>query len=276
MHPSLLTLNLCAVRTLLLIVSVALAAACGAEEVDCGNCGGPSQAPPAAARAASDDVAPAIAGSLVEIVVRSPDGTPRRRGTGLVVSSDGIIVTANRLVPERRGDGTADLDVTVRAEGVVLLARVMPAAAQRSSASGAGLVAFLKVDRPTAFATLPILADRLEGGDSVRVVGYRDGPGVGEGNSAVTVAAVVADDVSSPLGGAGTREDPFGAPADQSPLFVITVDALEELRGAAVLDGEGRVRGIVTERVMGSERRWIVTRVAAELVQAVAHQVGGH
>ncbi len=275
MHPSLLALTLFALRSLPLLVWVAFATACGGSEVDCGNCGRPSQSPPAAAPAASGDVDPSIAGSLVEIVSALPDGSHRRRGTGLVVSRDGIIATANGLAPERRVDGSPVSQVTVHADGVVLLARVIAASAQRSSDYGAGLVTFLKVDRPGAFPMLPLLADRLTSGDSVRVVGYRDGPGVGEGNAAVTIPAIVADDVIPPTGGAGTREDPSGAPADRSPLFVITVDALEDVRGAAVLDRAGRVRGIVTERVMGTERRWIATRVGAELVRAVEHHVSG-
>lgn len=248
---------------------LALTAACGGNEVDCGDCPRPQTRPPAAATPAFSPADSSIVRGLVEIVARSPDGSWARRGTGVVISADGIIVTADRLVRGARDDRMAPPSLTVRAGGVDLAARVHSVAPGR----GSGLVTFLKVDRRAPFAPPVRSGDHPVRGDSLRVIGFRDGPGVGNGEPPVSILARVPEAAATQVGRAGTREDPDDASHDDPALLVVRVDALEEMLGAPLVDRAGRVIGIVNDRVLGSERRWIVTRVRPEWAEAIPWRV---
>jgi hypothetical protein len=178
-------------------------------------------------------IEPDIARSLARITRAGAGGAGVQIGTGVVLTTDGIIATDGRFA--LGGD-----PVTVAIDGMRVRARVFGAPAR------AGQYALLDVDVPQALRTMPILPDLPAVGGAGRVGGFRDGPGADSSAAATFVSAEVVE----------VRPDSSGG-----PFFVGRLDALEDYRGAAFLDEAGSLRGVLTERVVGTQADWVVSVV---------------
>ncbi|VTR78502.1 S1C family serine protease [Cellulomonas hominis] len=153
-------------------------------------------------------------------------------GTGVVLTSDGLVVTNNHVV-----EGATEITVTVGATGESFTATVVGTDATAD-------VAVLQLDGAAGLTTAPLDDDDAVAlGDAVTAVGNAEGGGV----------LIAADGSVTGLEESITTQSE-GASAGESLTGLIEVDAdvVSGDSGGPLLDDEGEVIGITTAASSGS------------------------
>lgn len=184
---------------------------------------------------------------VVTIVSEIDYGAGEAAGTGIVLTSDGTILTNNHVI-----EGATSIEVTVESTG------------QTYSASVVGYdetedVAVLQLDGASGLqpATLDP-SEQLSLGDAVTSVGNADGTGT----------LVAASGTVSGLGESITAGDASGGDSEQlTDLIEIDAYVVSGDSGGPLLDSDGEVVGIVTAASSGTA---VVTGYAIDIDVALA------
>ncbi|WP_435742396.1 S1C family serine protease [Nocardioides sp. SYSU DS0663] len=191
---------------------------------------GPAAPWPGASRAdtatAALDVADATADQSVGMVLISSTvefGAGEAAGTGMVVSSDGIVVTNHHVV-----ESSTDLEVTVASTGRTYAAEVLGADAAKD-------VAVLRLVDASALDTVVPATDSVELGDAVTAVGDAGGDG-----GALTAAEGTVTATRAPV----TVSNEDGTESTLRGLVEVDADIVSGDSGGALLDATGAVVGM--------------------------------
>ncbi|WP_374454187.1 S1C family serine protease [Nocardioides sp.] len=150
-------------------------------------------------------------------------GTGTAAGTGMVLASDGVIVTNHHVV-----EGATSVEVTVATTGETYDATVVGADATRD-------VAVLQLEDASGLATVTTDDDGLSTGDPVTAVGDAGGDG-----GDLTAAAGTVSDLRESI----TVSDEDGGSSALRNLIEIDADIIGGDSGGALLDAAGDVVGM--------------------------------
>jgi len=162
--------------------------------------------------------------------------TSQAAGTGIVLSSDGQILTNNHVI-----EGATSIAVTIESTGVTYQADVVGtdatddiAVLQLVSSSGKSV---------TGLTTATLDADTLSVGDAITSVGNAEGTG----DLVAAAGTVTALDENITVGNEGT-----GSSESLTGLIQIDADVVSGDSGGPLVDSEGEVTGIVTAASSGT------------------------
>jgi len=162
--------------------------------------------------------------------------TSQAAGTGIVLSSDGQILTNNHVI-----EGATSIAVTIESTGVIYQADVVGtdatddiAVLQLVSSSGKSV---------TGLTTATLDADTLSVGDAITSVGNAEGTG----DLVAAAGTVTALDENITVGNEGT-----GSSESLTGLIQIDADVVSGDSGGPLVDSEGEVTGIVTAASSGT------------------------
>lgn len=166
---------------------------------------------------------------IIETVLGYQDG--EAAGTGLVLTSDGLILTNKHVV-----EGSTEIAVTIATTGETYTATVVGTDAEDD-------VAVLQLEGASDLATVAIDDDGVSAGDAVTAVGNAEGGGV----LMAADGSITAVDASVTTAASATTE---GETLDG--MIEIAADVVSGDSGGAVLDAEGEVVGVTTAASSGS------------------------
>ncbi|MGW9114735.1 S1C family serine protease [Microbacterium sp. NPDC055683] len=166
---------------------------------------------------------------IIETVLGYQDG--EAAGTGLVLTSDGLILTNNHVV-----EGSTEISVTIATTGETYTATVVGTDAEDD-------VAVLQLEGASDLATVAIDDDGVSAGDAVTAVGNAEGGGV----LMAADGSITAVDASVTTTASATTD---GETLDG--MIEIAADVVSGDSGGAVLDAEGEVVGVTTAASSGS------------------------
>ena len=166
---------------------------------------------------------------IIETVLGYEDA--EAAGTGLVLTSDGLILTNNHVV-----EGSTEIAVTIASTGETYSARVVGTDAEDD-------VAVLQLDDASGLQTVAIDDDSEAVGDAVTAVGNAEGGGVLMAADGEITALEASVTTSSTGTTAGETLD---------GMIEISADVVSGDSGGAVLDAEGEVIGVTTAASSGT------------------------
>ena len=168
---------------------------------------------------------------LVTIVTTLGYQAAQAAGTGIVLTSDGEILTNNHVI-----EGATKLAVTVESTGKTYAAKVVGTDATAD-------VAVLRLQGASGLATAPIDQDTVSVGDAVTAVGNAEGGGD------LLAAGGTVTALDQPV---TTRSDGVSAGETLTGLIELNADVVSGDSGGAVLDAQGDVLGMTTAASSGS------------------------
>jgi S1-C subfamily serine protease len=168
---------------------------------------------------------------LVTIVTTLGYADAEAAGTGIVLTSDGVVLTNNHVI-----EGATSLEVTVESTGTTYTATVVGTDATQD-------VAVLQLDGATELATADIDADGVAVGDAVTAVGNANG--TGDLTAAAGVVTALEESITTQSAGSTEGQTLAG-------LIEIDADVVAGDSGGAVLDADGEVVGMTTAASTGS------------------------
>ncbi|MFT4157513.1 MAG: trypsin-like peptidase domain-containing protein [Microbacterium sp.] len=152
-------------------------------------------------------------------------------GTGLVLTSDGVILTNNHVI-----EGSTKIVVTIASTGETYSAKVLGTDAEDD-------VAVLQLDGASGLQTVAIDDDSEQVGDAITAVGNAEGGGV----LMAADGKITALDASITTSSTGTT-----AGETLDGMIEIAADVVSGDSGGAVLDAEGEVIGVTTAASNGT------------------------
>lgn len=168
---------------------------------------------------------------LVTIVSTLGYADATSAGTGIVLTSDGTILTNNHVIV-----GATSIEVTVESTGATYPAQVVGTDATAD-------IAVLRLTGASGLATATIATDGVAVGDAVTAVGNAEG-----GGSLVAAAGTVtALDAT-----VTTQDEVTGETETLDGLLQIDADVVSGDSGGAVLDASGAVVGMTTAASSGT------------------------
>ncbi|MDR7252916.1 S1-C subfamily serine protease [Nocardioides sp. BE266] len=150
-------------------------------------------------------------------------GTGTAAGTGMVLESDGLVVTNHHVV-----EGATSVEVTVATTGETYDATVVGTDSRRD-------VAVLQLEDASGLTTVTTSTDGLSTGDAITAVGDAGGDG-----GDLTAAAGTVTDLRDSI----TVSDEAGGSSDLRNLIQIDADIIGGDSGGALLDSDGDVVGM--------------------------------
>jgi S1-C subfamily serine protease len=169
---------------------------------------------------------------LVEISTALEYGAGAAAGTGIVLGSDGLVVTNHHVV-----EGATDITVTVPSTGERYDAEVL-------GYDSAKDVAVLQLEGATDLTTVTTDPGGVGAGDAVTAVGDAGGDG-----GTLTAAPGVVTDLHHPI---TVQDDMTGADVPLRNLIEVTSDVVPGDSGGALLDAGGDVVGMNVAASSGS------------------------
>lgn len=166
---------------------------------------------------------------LIDTVLGYDDSSAA--GTGLVLTSDGLVLTNNHVV-----SGSTEIHVTDASTGITYTATVVGTDAEDD-------IALLQLDDASGLTTVTVDDDAETVGDTATAVGNADGGGV----LMAAVGEITALESSVTTASSGTAE---GETLDG--MIEIVADVVSGDSGGAVLDAEGEVIGVTTAASNGT------------------------
>ncbi|MGO1770778.1 MAG: S1C family serine protease [Microbacterium sp.] len=167
-------------------------------------------------------------------------------GTGMVLSSDGLILTNNHVV-----EGATEIQVTVASTGETYTASLVGTDAEDD-------VAVLQLEGASGLDTVTIDEDDEAVGDAVTAVGNADGDGM----------LMAADGEITDLESTVTTQASGVVDAESlDGMIELSADVVSGDSGGALLDDEGEVIGMTTAASSGSP---VVTAYAIPIEDALA------
>lgn len=158
-------------------------------------------------------------------------GSSAAAGTGLVLSSDGLVLTNNHVV-----EGATEISVTVADTGETYTATLVGTDDEDD-------VALLQLEGAADLDTVTIDDDAETVGDAVTAVGNADGGGV----------LMAADGSITALEASVTTSETQGSASETlDGMIEIVADVVSGDSGGALLDAEGEVIGVTTAASTGS------------------------
>ena len=195
---------------------------------------------------ATDSTAAQQVGVVTIDTVLAYDASERAAGTGMILTSNGYILTNNHVV-----QGSTSITVTVESTGEKYTATVVGtdktadvAVLKLSGASGLHAVTFAAAEKVTAGAAI-----------------YSVGNAEGTGTLVTAVGTVGAVDQSLAIGSGSS-----GAPENLTGLIQLNSDVVSGDSGGPLFDRAGRVIGMVTAASSGSAK---VTGYAINIAQVL-------
>ncbi|GAA3658253.1 S1C family serine protease [Microbacterium marinilacus] len=188
---------------------------------------GDSAASVAEAAAASDEQSTGVV--MIETVLGYQQA--EAAGTGIVLTSDGLILTNNHVI-----EGSTEISVTIGTTGETYTASVVGTAASDD-------VALLQLEGASGLETASIDDDEEAVGDAITAVGNAEGGGVllaAEGE--ITALGQTITTTASALSSSATLDG----------LIEISADVVSGDSGGPVLDAEGEVVGVTTAASSGT------------------------
>jgi S1-C subfamily serine protease len=184
----------------------------------------------AQAAATAADTAESTGVVIIETVLGYDDASAA--GTGLVLSSDGLILTNNHVI-----EGSTEISVTIATTGETYAATVV-------GSDSADDVAVLQLTGASGLETVTLDDDGDPAvGDAITAVGNADGGGV----------LLAADGSVTALGSTVTTSSAgTGSSESLDGMIEIAADVVSGDSGGAVLDDEGEVVGVTTAASVGS------------------------
>jgi S1-C subfamily serine protease len=159
------------------------------------------------------------------------DATTQAAGTGVILTSDGQILTNNHVI-----DGATSIEVTVESTGKTYSATVVGTDATDD-------VALLQLDDASGLDVSSTSDDSLAVGDEATSIGNAEGTG----NLVAAAGTITALDESITVGNEYT-----GASESLSGLIEVDADVVSGDSGGPLVDDDGDVIGIVTAASSGS------------------------
>ena len=187
------------------------------------------------ATAAALDTTEATAAQSTGLVTISSEvgfGAGEAAGTGIVIGSDGLVVTNHHVV-----EGATSIEVTVATTGRTYDAEVLGYNAKRD-------VAVLQLDGASGLATVDTDTSPLATGDQVTAVGDAGGDG-----GPLTAASGTVTDLHEPI---TVRDESTGQPHRLLDLVEVDADIIPGDSGGALLDSQGDVVGMNVAASSGS------------------------
>ncbi|WP_426564172.1 S1C family serine protease [Angustibacter sp. McL0619] len=169
----------------------------------------------------TSDASAAASVGMVEITSELSDGTAA--GTGMVLSSDGTVVTNHHVV-----EGATAIQVTVVSTGQTYRAQFVGADGEKD-------VAVLKLVGASGLDTVALSSTAARVGDSVTAVGDANG----DGGSLTAAPGQVTD-----TGQSITVQGEDGSPHALSDLIQVNADVIPGDSGGALVDSDGKVVGM--------------------------------
>jgi S1-C subfamily serine protease len=169
---------------------------------------------------------------LVTITSEVDFGAGVAAGTGIVVGSDGLVVTNHHVV-----EGATDIAVTVVSTGATYDAEVLGYDAARD-------VAVLRLEGASGLATATTDTSGVDMGDAVTAVGDAGGDG-----GALTAAPGTVTGLHEPI---TVQDDQTGQPHRLRNLVQVDADVIPGDSGGALLDSSGDVVGMNVAASSGS------------------------
>ena len=168
---------------------------------------------------------------LVTIVATLGYEGAQAAGTGIVLTSDGVVLTNNHVI-----EGATSLAITVESTGATYSGTVVGTDVTDD-------VAVVRLDSATGLATAPLDTTGVAIGDAVTAIGNAHG-----GGQLVAAAGVV----TALDAGITTRSE--GAKSGQTLAGLVEIDAAVVAgdSGGAVLDAQGQVVGMTTAASSGT------------------------
>ncbi|WP_434810054.1 S1C family serine protease [Microbacterium sp. bgisy189] len=152
-------------------------------------------------------------------------------GTGMVLTSDGLILTNNHVI-----DDSTEITVTIASTGETYTATLVGADAEND-------VALLQIDDASGLETVTLDTDAESIGDAVTAVGNADGGGV----------LMAADGEITDLESTVTTSSPATTEGESlDGMIEIVADVVSGDSGGALLDSDGEVIGMTTAASVGS------------------------
>ncbi|KAG4073348.1 hypothetical protein HA402_008504 [Bradysia odoriphaga] len=166
---------------------------------------------------------------IIETVLGYEDA--EAAGTGLVLTSDGLILTNNHVI-----EGSTEISVTIASTGETYTARVVGSDAEDD-------VAVLQLEGASNLTTVTLDDDAESIGDAITAVGNAEGGGV------LMAAAGEITELESSVTTSST-----GTTAGETldGMIQIAADVVSGDSGGAVLDAEGEVIGVTTAASTGT------------------------
>ena len=161
---------------------------------------------------------------LVEITSEIDFGEGEAAGTGIVIGSDGLVVTNHHVV-----EGATSIEVTVVGTGQTYDAEVLGYNAKRD-------VAVLQLDGASGLTTATTDASGVSVGDPVTAVGDAGGDG-----GSLTAADGTVTDTDHPI---TVSDDQTGAAHRLTQLIEVDADIIPGDSGGALLESDGDVVGM--------------------------------
>jgi S1-C subfamily serine protease len=170
---------------------------------------------------------------LVEITTTIDYDEGEAAGTGIVIGSDGLVVTNHHVV-----EGATDIAVTVVSTGDQYQAEVLGYDATKD-------VAVLQLEDASGLTTATTDSGTLAEGASVTAVGDAGGDG-----GTLTAAAGTITDLHHPI---TVEDDTTGEEVDLHNLVEVTSDVVPGDSGGALLDSDGDVVGMNVAASTGAD-----------------------
>ena len=169
---------------------------------------------------------------LVTITSEVEFGAGEAAGSGIVIGSDGLVVTNHHVV-----EGATSIQVTVVTTGRTYDAEVLGTNAKRD-------VAVLQLEDASGLATASADASGVAVGDDVTAVGDAGGDG-----GALTAAAGTVTDTDHPI---TVSDEQTGAAHRLTQLIEVDADIIPGDSGGALLESDGDVVGMNVAASSGS------------------------
>lgn len=202
----------------------------------------------------TSDATAAESTGIVEISTTIGYDEGEAAGTGLVLDSDGLVVTNHHVV-----EGATSVTVTVPSTGQKYDAEVLGYDARRD-------VAVLQLEDASGLATVSTDTAGVSTGDSVTAVGDAGGDGGG-----LTSAP---GDVSDPSENITVQDDLTGQDRSLARLVETTSDVVPGDSGGALLDSDGQVVGMTVAASSGATSETVDGyAIPISRVLDVVHQV---
>lgn len=174
-------------------------------------------------------------------------------GTGMVLTSDGLVLTNNHVI-----EGSTAIEVTIESTGETYTATVLGADATHD-------VALLQLEGASGLSTVTLDNDNgVVSGDAVTAVGNAEGGG----DLLAAAGSVVATDqtMTASTGGSSQGETLSG-------LIEFSAAVVPGDSGGPLLDDEGEVVGMTTAASANSQVTTVAYAITVEDALVIAHQI---
>lgn len=173
-------------------------------------------------------------------------------GTGMVLTSDGLVLTNNHVI-----DGSTAIQVTIESTGEIYTATVLGTDATHD-------VALLQLQGASGLDTVALDNDNgVVTGDAVTAVGNAEGGG----DLLAAVGSVVATDQSMTASSDGSSSETL------SGLIEFSAAVVPGDSGGPLLDSEGEVVGMTTAASSNSQVTTVAYAITIEDALVIAHQI---